>query len=125
LFEADSTDERPRRAVEVARAWARGEVPVGAAQKAAWAAHAAARGGPNVAAREAARATAHAAATAHMADHSVRGAVYALRALDAAGGAVDAEQAWQAERLPDEVRGVALSALRSERLRRFTPGAAA
>ncbi|MCL4860864.1 MAG: hypothetical protein KJZ93_15720 [Caldilineaceae bacterium] len=29
IFGACSTDDRPRRAIEIARAWARGEVPVG------------------------------------------------------------------------------------------------
>jgi hypothetical protein len=32
LFETCSADERPRRAITVARAWARGDVPVGTAQ---------------------------------------------------------------------------------------------
>src|SRR5690348_4878769 len=71
LFEESSPDDRPRRAVEMARAWARGEVPVGAAQKAAVAAHAAARGAARAAATAAARAAGHAVATAHMADHSL------------------------------------------------------
>src|SRR5258708_9916452 len=66
LFEECSSDERPRRAVEIARAWARGEVPVGAAQKAAVAAHAAARAAKSRSATAAARAAGHAAATAHV-----------------------------------------------------------
>src|SRR4051812_45099750 len=68
LFEEHSSDDRPRRAVEVARAWARGEVRVGDAQKAAVAAHAAAREATSEAATAAARAAGHAVATAHMAD---------------------------------------------------------
>jgi hypothetical protein len=56
-----------------------------------------------------------------MADHSLGSVVYALRAVDAAGNSVDAERAWQTERLPGEVRRLALSALGSERLRRFHP----
>src|SRR5688500_4191886 len=69
LFEAHSSDERPRRAVETGRAWSRGEVPVGAAQKAAVGAHAAARAVTDPAAVAAARAAGHAVATAHAADH--------------------------------------------------------
>lgn len=43
LFEKCSSDDRPHRAIAVAKAWARSEVPVGDAQKAAVGAHAAAR----------------------------------------------------------------------------------
>ncbi|HEX8297628.1 MAG TPA: hypothetical protein VF594_00595, partial [Rubricoccaceae bacterium] len=76
-------DERPRRAVDAARAWARGNTAVGLAQAAAWAAHAAARDATAAPAVAAARAAGHAAATAHMADHSLGAAVYALRAVAA------------------------------------------
>ena len=110
LFEAGGADDRPRRAVETARAWARGEAPVGAAQKAAVAAHAAARAAGG-AATAAARAAGHAVATAHMADHSLGGAYYALNAVAAAGASIDAERAWQLDRLPGEVRALVLSAL--------------
>src|SRR5262245_32252121 len=85
LFEQCSADDRPRRAIETARAWARGEVPVGAAQKAAVAAHAAARAKKNTSAVAAARAAGHAVATAHMADHSLGPVIYALKALEAKG----------------------------------------
>lgn len=125
LFEDEADDDRPRRAVEVARAWARGEVPVGDAQKAAWAAHAAAREVESVVATEVARATGHAVATAHMADHSLGGAVYALRAIRAAGGDVASERAWQSARIPEGVRSLVLSALASERLRRLAPATGA
>jgi hypothetical protein len=45
--------------------------------------------------------------------------VYALRAVQAAGGDVAIEQAWQIERLPDKVRDLVLSALESGRFRRL------
>ena len=121
LFEDESDDDRPRRAVEVARTWAKGKVPVGTAQKAAWAAHAAAREVDSTAATEVARATGHAVATAHMADHSLGGAVYALRAIRAAGGDVESERAWQTARIPERVRKLVHTALASERLRRLAP----
>ncbi|MCX6928819.1 MAG: hypothetical protein NT154_37245, partial [Verrucomicrobia bacterium] len=76
-------DDRPQRAIATARAWAGREVSVGAARKAACAAHAAAREATDVAAREAARAAGHAVATAHMADHALGPAWYALRAVQA------------------------------------------
>ena len=111
LVEEGNSDDRPRQAVETARAWARGEVPVGAAQKAAVAAHAAAREMTSKSAVAAARAAGHAVATAHMADHSLGGAFYALKAIEAKGASAELEQAWQLEQIPEEVRALVLSAL--------------
>jgi hypothetical protein len=111
LFEECSADVRPRHAVETARAWARGEVSVGAAQKAAVGAHAAAREVNSKAATAAARAAGHAAASAHMADHCLGPAIYATKAFEATGASADAERAWQVEQLPDEVRHLVVSAL--------------
>jgi hypothetical protein len=118
LFEACSSDDRPRRAVQTARAWVRGEASVGDCQKAAVGAHAAARSVTNKAATAAARAAGHAVATAHMADHSLGPVIYGLKAVEAAGGSTDAERAWQLQRLPDEVRELVVSALQRRRPRR-------
>src|SRR5262245_60858392 len=111
LFEESNSDDRPRRAIEIARAWARGEVSVGEARKAAVAAHAAARVATSNWATAVARAAGHAVATAHMADHCLGPAIYALTAIEAAGGSADAERAWQIEQLPDEVKELVVSAL--------------
>jgi hypothetical protein len=91
-------DDRPRKAIEAARAWARGEIRVGEARTAAIAAHAAARdaaaaGHPSACA--AARAAGHAAATSHMVAHAPHAAAYAKKAAAACivvGGAGNAEQ---------------------------------
>ena len=99
----NSKDRRPFDAVEKARAWARGEVVVGEAMKAAVAAHAAARACNDPAAIAAARAAGHAVATAHMADHCF-GVGYALRAIDHAGLDMEKERRWQEQRLPKAVR---------------------
>lgn len=114
LFERErSGDNRPRRAIEQARAWARGEITMTEAREAAYAAHAAAREAPG-AAREAARAAGHAVATAHMADHELGAAAYALRAILAATGPDDGEAAlrrerdWQRANLPEEIRELVL-----------------
>jgi hypothetical protein len=120
LFEECSSDDRPRRAIDIARAWARGEVPVGDAQKAAVAAHAAAREATNPAATAAARAAGHAVATAHMADHCLGGASYAVKALEAAGAPTAGERAWQLRRLPEGVRELVGSALATRFTRRET-----
>lgn len=78
-------DDRPRKAIEAARAWARGEIRCGPARQAALAAHAAARDANEDAARAAARAAGHAAGTAHMAGHARHAAAYAVKAASADG----------------------------------------
>jgi hypothetical protein len=118
LFEKCSPDDRPRRAIETARAWARGDVPVGDAQKAAVAAHAAARAVKDKAAIATARAAGHAVATAHMADHSFGPTIYAVKAVEAAGGSADVERNWQIEHLPDEIRELVVSGLEKRLTRR-------
>jgi len=90
-------DDRPRKAIEAARAFARGEIRVGVARKAALAAHAAARDCTNDAARAAARAAGHAAATAHSARHALGPVMYASKAAGFAASA--AEREWQSRRL--------------------------
>jgi len=102
-------DDRPRRAIETARAWSRGEASVDEAREAAFAAHAAARSASDAAAREVARAAGHAVATAHMADHELGAAAYAIRAVRLASPAADAtlvgerECQWQREHLPEPI----------------------
>lgn len=111
IFELYSSDNRPQQAVEIGRAWVRGEVKTGVAQRAAVAAHAAARETAHKAAVAVARAAGHAVATAHFADHSLGPVIYGAKAMEAAGGSADAERAWQLARLPDEVRALVISAL--------------
>jgi hypothetical protein len=82
LFEAAAPgDERPRKAIEAARAWARGDLKMTDARKIAFASHAAARETNNESACLAARAAGHAAATAHVAKHSPHAAAYAIKAI--------------------------------------------
>jgi len=100
LLQRVSTDPRCEEAISVGRAWSRGEVPVGEAQKASVACHALARELGDPAAVAAVRACGHAVATAHFADHSLRAAMYALRAVESP----EEEYAWQLACLPDEVR---------------------
>ena len=107
-------DDRPKRAIEQARAWSRGEISMTQARQAAYAAFAAAKTATG-AARESARAAGHAVATAHMADHELCAAAYALRAVRAAAS-IDTrdddgriECYWQRERLPDAIRALVLS----------------
>ena len=104
LFTRCSEDTRPKRALEVIRAWANGEVRTGIAMKASLAAHAAARQATDKAAIAAARAAGQAVATAHAADHSMGALLYALKALEASGSASDLELKLQLARLPDHLR---------------------
>jgi hypothetical protein len=73
-------DNKPRKAIEAARAWVRGEIRVDEARKASLASHAAAREalkGNNLAACFAARAAGHAVATAHVPRHAYGVTYYA------------------------------------------------
>lgn len=97
-------DDRPRDAIEAGRAWARGEIAMSEARRAALAAHAAARAADHPAARAAARAAGHAAATAHVARHAVHAAAYAVAAADATA----TEREWQYRRLPKHLQPVVL-----------------
>ena len=114
LFEAvQPNDDRPRRAIELARAWTRGEVTMTQARTAAGFANAAARelsGAP----RYAAYAAGQAAAVAHVAAHQLGAAAYALKAAQAAApkgesaSAGRAECQWQREQLPEAIRDLVL-----------------
>jgi hypothetical protein len=106
-------DDRPRRAIDLGRAWARGEISWGEARTAAGHANAAARD-LSGAARYAAYAAGQAAAVGHVAAHELGAAAYAVRAERAAASGGRAETAgrlecqWQRTRLPDEIRELVL-----------------
>jgi hypothetical protein len=104
-------DERLWGAIDMGRAWARGEVRTGAAMRAAVACHAVAREAVSAAATVAARAVGHAVATAHMADHCLGVVLYGKRAIELSGGVFEGERAWQVARLPEAVRELVLTAL--------------
>lgn len=106
-------DERPQQAIEMARAWAGGQVTMTAARTAAGHANAAARelqGAP----RFAAYAAAQAAAVAHVAAHELGAAAYAIKAAKAAAAPAQQEQAgrhecqWQRAQLPVQIRALVL-----------------
>jgi hypothetical protein len=106
-------DDRPRHAIEMGRAWARGEVTWWDARAAGGHANAAARdltGAP----RHAAYAAGQAAAVGHVAAHELGAAAYAIKAIWAAsseGERVEAgrrECQWQRDHLPDQIRELVL-----------------
>lgn len=114
LFEeVNSADKRPRQAIELIRAWVKGEITMKQAHKAAFVSNAAAKGMPDTA-KFAALAAGQAVAVAHVAAHELGAAAYAIRA---AMYAVDEnerdkmkqkENQWQREQLPDDIRELVL-----------------
>ena len=106
-------DVRPRRAIDLGRAWARGEVSWWEARTAAGHANAAARDLKG-AARHAAYAAGQAAAVGHVAAHELGAAAYAIRAVQAAAPGDDGVEAgrhecrWQRAKLPDDIRELVL-----------------
>ena len=114
LFEsARPEDLRPRRAIELGRAWARGEITMTEARSAGGHAMAAARdlsGAP----RHAAYAAGQAAVVAHVAAHELGAAAYAIKAARAAAPGGEGESSgrleclWQRDQLPEAIRELVL-----------------
>jgi len=114
LFEEmQPNDDRPRRAIDQARAWARGEIKM--SQSRAAGGHAMAAGRKlSGAARHAAYAAGQAAVVTHVAAHELGAAAYAIKAARAAALDGRAEEAgcieceWQRTQLPSEIRDLVL-----------------
>jgi hypothetical protein len=114
LFEsARPEDPRPRRAIELGRAWARGEITMTEARSAGGHAMAAARD-LSGALRHAAYAAGQAAVVAHVAAHELGAAAYAIKAARAAAPGGEGESAgrlecrWQRDQLPEAIRELVL-----------------
>ncbi len=111
--QAQPDDDRPRRAIEQAHAWVRGEIPMMQARAAGGHAMGAARA-LRGAARETAYAAGQAAAVAHVAAHELGAAAYAIRAARAAAADGERDEAgrlecqWQRAQLPMEIRELVL-----------------
>lgn len=105
----EKPDKRLISALFIAREWEKGNATVGEARKAAVRSIAVANESSDPVAIAVARAVGHAVATAHMADHSIGPALYALKAVRNAGKPVDAERKWQNEQLPHEILELVMS----------------
>nr|WP_206071175.1 hypothetical protein [Knoellia sp. DB2414S] len=107
-------DARPRAAIEHARAWTRGEVPMMVSRAAGGHAMGAARSLTG-ASRFAAYAAGQAGCVPHVAEHDLGAAAYAIKAARASVSGDDASEAgrrerdWQRAQLPDEVRELVLA----------------
>jgi len=102
-------DERLTNALLIAREWANGNTTVGEAMKASVGVHAVARELTNPISIAVARAVGQAVATAHMADHSLGAAIYALKAIKSAGKSIEVERKWQNDQLPSEIKKIVLT----------------
>ena len=113
--EVHPSDPRPSHAIAIAREGSCGNATVERARQAAFGAHAAARESSDSAAIAVARAAGHAVATAHMADHELGAAAYAIRAVMKSVSKFDAprvaesECRWQQAQLSDAIRELVLS----------------
>ena len=119
LYLSGEIDERLKNALEVAHEWGQGNASVGDARKVSAAAHAVAREYSSQTEIAAARSVGHAVATAHMADHSLSAAWYALKAVKSADKSVDEERKWQDEQLPPEINELVLTARESARFKKI------
>ena len=103
-------DKRLKDALSVAKEWIKGNVSVGDARNASLRAHEVARESSYPTSIAVARSVGHAVATAHMSDHSIGAAIYALKAVSSAGKSIDLERKWQNEQLPIEIMDLVLTA---------------
>jgi hypothetical protein len=112
----ERTDARLHEALRVARAWMEGKASVGEARNASVNAIRMANEFTDATVIAVARAVGHTVATAHMADHSLGSAWYALKAIKSAGRSIDDERKWQDEQLPSEIRELVSTARGSRRI---------
>ncbi len=106
---SDTVDERLINALLIAKEWASGNAKVEDAMKASVGSHAAARESADPISIAVARSIGQAVATAHMADHSLGAAIYALKAVKYADKSIGAERKWQNEQLPLEIMDLVLT----------------
>jgi hypothetical protein len=107
----EKLDERLENAILIAKEWEKGNATAGDARNASLGAIALAKESSNTTSIAVARAVGHAVATAHMADHSLGAALYALKAVKNAGRSIDTERKWQNEQLPSEIMELVLTTM--------------
>jgi hypothetical protein len=107
-------DKRLLHALHVAKEWENGNVEVGEAMKASVTAHKVAKESEDPSSIAIARSVGHAVATAHMADHSLGAALYALKALKLTGRPINKERDWQyrqLQQLPSDIVDLVLNTM--------------
>ncbi|MEN6378003.1 MAG: putative immunity protein [Methanofastidiosum sp.] len=103
-------DKRLTYALDIAKEWEKEKVTVGEARKAAVGAIAVANESSDPIIVAVARSIGHAVATAHMADHSIGAAEYALKAVKISGKSIEEERKWQDEKLNPNISELILTA---------------
>ena len=106
----DKVDERLVNALKTAKEWAKNNACVGDARNASFDAIAVANELTSPIEIALARSTGHAAATAHMADHSLRAAEYALKSIKPANKSIVVERKFQDKHLSLDITELVLSA---------------
>jgi hypothetical protein len=110
-------DTRLIHALHIAQEWERGNESVGDARKASLGAHAVAKETSDPVITAVARSIGHTVATAHMADHSISAAEYALKAVKLSGKSVEEERKWQDKQLTPDISELILTAREKKKLR--------
>ena len=110
-------DERLTNAIKIAKEWTKDNVSVGDARNASFDAIAVANELTNPIEIAVARSVGHAVATAHMADHSLRAAEYALKAIKLAGKSVDIERKFQDKHLSLDITELVLSSRNNQNIK--------
>jgi len=115
----EPVDPRLVNALKVAGDWKHGKASVGDARNASVEAIKVAKESSNPTQTMVARSVGHAVATAHMADHALVGAWYALKAVKSADKSVDNERRWQDGQLPSSIMELVLSARKAKRFEKL------
>jgi len=106
-------DNRPRKAIETARAWAKKKIMLDEIRKVSLASHAAARKSKDTSAIAAARSAGQAVATCHAALHSLAAAGYAIKAVGIENSSK--ERKWQYKHLPKQLQSL-IKKIKNDRL---------
>jgi len=106
----ENIDSNILEAFKVANSWIIGNSTVGDARKASTKMLAIAKELKNTTSIAVVRSVAHAVATAHMADHSIVAAFYALKAIKSKGLIIEDERNWQNKQLTPEISDLVVSA---------------
>ena len=105
----NTIDERLTNAINTAKEWVKGNASVGEARNASLNAITVANELNDKTAIAIARSVGHAVATAHMADHSLRAAEYAIKAVMLADKSMETERKWQDKHLSLEIIDLVLT----------------
>lgn len=114
---AKPIDKRLTNAIKIAKDWTKNTASVGDARNASFDAIAVANELTDPIKIAVARSVGHAVATAHMADHALRAAEYALKAVKLANKSSDNERKWQEKNLSPVIIDLVLSTRNKQKIK--------